>query len=420
MMRQIELKQNFEYSEQARIIINSKRYHQRWLTNNKDRKDDFQEEVMSFHPILRFTRCCVVIYRQVYGNREPTKPIIAISRHHFKSKLPLHNVWRFSHSRRWLKSNSHNTQALINEMENFTKEEYGSIQNLYCTDQSLGNHPLLLSIIHYFLSVTAFLGNTLILVASRKESSLHPPSKLLYCTLATTDLLVGLISEPSAAVYSMTLQKERDRKHWLGVCFYSAAVSTVSFTILCTVSLLTLAAISVDRLLALLSGVRYRHIVTVERTRAVVISFWISSIVFASFSVWKYKIPFSFRHGIILVCLLISAACYSKIYLVLRQRLHVNHEETANAGEILANIARYRKTVFTALWVQLTLVICYLPYSIVIVIVTVNGSSTFLHALWGFSAALVYLNSTLNPVLYCWKIRSFRKAVKDTVKQLWP
>lgn len=305
-------------------------------------------------------------------------------------------------------------------MENFTKEEYGSIQNLYCTDQSLGNHPLLLSIIHYFLSVTAFLGNTLILVASRKESSLHPPSKLLYCTLATTDLLVGLISEPSAAVYSMTLQKERDRKHWLGVCFYSAAVSTVSFTILCTVSLLTLAAISVDRLLALLSGVRYRHIVTVERTRAVVISFWISSIVFASFSVWKYKIPFSFRHGIILVCLLISAACYSKIYLVLRQRLHVNHEETANAGEILANIARYRKTVFTALWVQLTLVICYLPYSIVIVIVTVNGSSTFLHALWGFSAALVYLNSTLNPVLYCWKIRSFRKAVKDTVKQLWP
>ena len=306
-------------------------------------------------------------------------------------------------------------------MENLTKKEYGSIQNLYCTEQSLGSHTLALSVIHYFLSVTAFLGNTLILVASRKESFLHPPSKLLYCSLATTDLLVGLISEPSAAVYSMTLGLERDGyHHWLGVCFYSAAVSTVSFTILCTVSLLTLAAISIDRLLALLSGVRYRHIVTVGRTRAFVIWFWILSIVFASFSIWKYEIPFSFRYGIILLCLLISAACYTKIYFVLRQRLLVNREEKDKAGEILANIARYRKTVFIALWVQLTLVICYFPYSIVIAIITVNGSSPFLHALWGFSAALVYLNSTLNPVLYCWKIRSFRNAVKNTVKQLCP
>ena len=304
-------------------------------------------------------------------------------------------------------------------MENLTKKEYESIQNLYCTDHSLGNHTLVLSVIHYFLSVTAFLGNTLILVASRKESFLHPPSKLLYRSLATTDLLVGLISEPSAALYSVALGLERDRQYWLRVCFYSAAVSTVSFTILCTVSLLTLAAISIDRLLALLSGVRYRHIVS-GRTRTFVIWFWISSIVFASFSIWKYEIPFSFRYGIILLCLLISAACYTKIYFVLRQRLHVNHEEKAKAGEILANIARYRKTVFTALWVQLTLVICYLPYSIVIAIVTVNGSSPFLHALWGFSAALVYLNSTLNPVLYCWKVRSFRNAVKDTVKQLCP
>ena len=258
-------------------------------------------------------------------------------------------------------------------MENSTKKElYGSIQNLYCTDQSyaLGNHPaVVLSAIHYFLSVTAFLGNTLILVASRKESFLHPPSKLLYRSLATTDLLVGLISEPSAALYSMILGLERDRHHWLGVCFYSAAVSTVSFTILCTVSLLTLAAISIDRLLALLSGVRYRHIVTVRRTRAFVIWFWISSIVFASFSIWKYEIPFSFRYGIILLCLLISAACYTKIYFVLRQRLHVNNEEKEKAAEILGNIARYRKTVFTALWVQLTLVVCYLPYSIVIAIV---------------------------------------------------
>ena len=39
------------------------------------------------------------------------------------------------------------------------------------------------------LSITAFTGNFLTLVALHKESSLHPPSKLLHRCLATTDLL---------------------------------------------------------------------------------------------------------------------------------------------------------------------------------------------------------------------------------------
>ena len=46
------------------------------------------------------------------------------------------------------------------------------------------------------LSITAILGNSLILAALHKESSLHPPSKLLYRFLATSDLLVGLVSQP--------------------------------------------------------------------------------------------------------------------------------------------------------------------------------------------------------------------------------
>ena len=309
------------------------------------------------------------------------------------------------------------TQQTQTKMENFTNEGYLSTQNLFCTIQSSGDYTLLLAIINIFFSVTAFLENTLILIALNKESSLHPPSKLLYRCLATTDLFVGLISEPSAAVYSVTLAIERDQKHWLDVCFYSAAICTISFTILCTVSLLTLAAISVDRLLALLSGVRYRHIVTMGRTRAFLFWFWICSIGFASMSVWKYKIPFSFRYGIIFLSLLISGFCYLKIFLILHHRVNNNQAQKPHSHDIPLNIVRYRKTVSTALWVQLTLVIFYLPYSIVIAIITINGSTAFLDAFWRFSAFLVYLNSSLNPLLYCWKIRGLRRTVKDTVKR---
>ena len=61
-----------------------------------------------------------------------------------------------------------------------------------------------LAVLNIFLSLTAILGNSLILVALRKESSLHPPSKLLYRNLATTDLLVGLVTHPISVTYRIS------------------------------------------------------------------------------------------------------------------------------------------------------------------------------------------------------------------------
>ena len=64
------------------------------------------------------------------------------------------------------------------------------------------------SAVNILLSITAILGNSLILVALHKESSLNPPSKLLYRCLATTDLLVGLVNQPLYAAYWMSVVYE--------------------------------------------------------------------------------------------------------------------------------------------------------------------------------------------------------------------
>ena len=64
------------------------------------------------------------------------------------------------------------------------------------------------SAVNIFLSITAFLGNSLILVALSRETSLHPPSKLLYRCLATADLLVGLVSQPLDVTYWISLVHE--------------------------------------------------------------------------------------------------------------------------------------------------------------------------------------------------------------------
>ena len=38
---------------------------------------------------------------------------------------------------------------------------------------------------------------------------------------------------------------------------------------------------------------------------------------------------------------------------------------------------------------------------------------------WQFTVTLLYLNSSLNPFLYYWKIREVRQAVKETLRQLF-
>ena len=87
------------------------------------------------------------------------------------------------------------------------------------------------SSIHILLSLTAFLGNSLILVALHKESSLYPPSKVLYRCLATTDLLVGLVIHPLAVIHFMSFIHE----DW-GRCRWTYHAIFISGYALCSVS----------------------------------------------------------------------------------------------------------------------------------------------------------------------------------------
>ena len=291
-------------------------------------------------------------------------------------------------------------------------------EDLFCSSNlsaELHGHLTFISVFNSFLSVTAFLGNALILIALRKESSLHPPSKLLLRCLATTDLCVGVISEPLAGIFWMSVANE----HW-SICRYAFAAYSITVYILCGVSVGTLAAISVDRLLALLLGLRYRHVVTLKRTYVIVFTLWLFSAGFSATHFWNPFIPF--WYGIIYtsLCLIISIFSYTKIFHTLRnhQNQVLDHDQQPNQTNQL-NIARYKKAVSTAIWLQLTLVACYLPYVILAVSRAASGLNTSLYQAMHYTITLAYLNSSLNPILYCWKIDEVRQTVKDTIRQLF-
>ena len=285
-----------------------------------------------------------------------------------------------------------------------------------CVVRSSGKHWYFFSAIYKLFAITAAIGNTLILVALQKESYLHPPSKLLYRCLAITDLLVGLILQPSIASYATLLVKGHRSTH---LCLSIARISVVSFTTLSAVSLLTMTTISVDRLLALLLGLRYRQIVTLRRVRALVAVFWIVSLGFAVVTIWEFPLGKRYNLTLISLCILISSLCYFKIFFTLRQNQiqALQQQGQLNNGGIPLNIARYQKTVATAIWVEVTLIVCYLPFAIVTAVVTTQGSSPLLDGIWELTVVLLSLNSSLNPLLYCWKINTVKQEVKNTIRQ---
>ena len=132
---------------------------------------------------------------------------------------------------------------------------------------------------------------------------------------------------------------------------------------------------------------------------------------------WRGDIPFKQISVGILLNLVTSVFSYTKIQLTLRkhQTQIQNHvvQRQPNGGGSPLNIARYKRTVSSILWVQFALLVCYVPFGVVTGRRTTNGVD------WLATTSLLYLNSSLNPILYCWKIKEVRQAVKDTIRQLY-
>ena len=305
-------------------------------------------------------------------------------------------------------------------MANFTVNENSPIEMNEASQSSIpAGIALFLSILNIFLSITASLGNALIFVALNKETSLHPPTKLLLRCLTITDLFVGVIIHPLTVFfhsYSVTTLKSWEMFYYLDMLYKASSF------VLCQVSVLTSVAISVDRLLALLSGLRYRHVVTLARARAVITCIWLIGISIAAIHLWNINIAFTVAFADALVFLTISAVSYGKIIRTLRRQLQVVHavpQGQTNGGPAPLNIARYKRSVSSAIWVQLALVICYTPFFAVVMLMVYGGmSGGKVQIAYEMTATLAYFNSSLNPFLYCWKIRSVRQAAKGTIKEL--
>lgn len=283
--------------------------------------------------------------------------------------------------------------------------------------------PIFFSTLNLFFSTTASFGNVLILIALRKVNCFHPPTRFLFRSLAVADFLVGLIGQPLASaslVFPRVLVITRENSEqlsWLrlasnGFAFFFCGVSTLIST-----------AMSVDRLLALFLGVRYRSVVTLTRMGIVVLLILIITILVEFvWLVWHYRSStFAIPALIQFLSIAISTISLFKISMILRQHRNqvgnsFNSRQHGDGHAQTLNIAWYRKLASSVAWLHMGMVVCFIPM-ITLAVVSYAISFSFSLTMEGIALTLTFLNSTLNPILYCWKLREVRQAAINTVKQ---
>jgi len=285
----------------------------------------------------------------------------------------------------------------------YVRSDMQSLVNIYCSEKlirGVQNQVIYLSVIFILLGITAVVGNSLIPIALHKNTSLHQPSKVLLRNLVASDLCIGFVELVFGALGISILQG------WWQICRRLFFVNSIAANISITVSLWTITAISVDRVLALLLKLRYRQVVTLRKAYAVALASWIcngistATLWFFSLDAWKVL----FRTNIA-VCLITCTYSYTRTFYTLRHQqaqVHDNLREPENQTS-QGGMARYRKTVFSALWLLLALLsFSYSPHFLLAPFafreIENNPSPVFAIALTT-TALLMYFNSTLNPIL---------------------
>ena len=259
------------------------------------------------------------------------------------------------------------------------------------------------------LMLISILGNALVLAAITRTPSIRStPHMMMLCSLAVSDFLVGLIAQPIYIAEQLT--KDGFVKH---------AARMMGFS-LYGVSLWTITAITVDRFLALHYHMRYATLVTESRIKYTLTIIWLINFLLPGFGFWNKRVHNFVAATVTIICLLICMASYIRIYCFIRRhqlQIHAQQQAVQSSdAENNLNVPRLKRSALNTFVFFIVLIICYLPFYVVL---TLDGLSIRdWQSEWEFAITGVFMNSSINPLLYCWRLRELRTAVVKTARQM--
>ena len=268
---------------------------------------------------------------------------------------------------------------------------------------------LALCLLNAFLSYTATMLNIVTIHAIRKTPSLSKNLKTLLLSLAVSDLGVGLLAQPMYVVNLVSTDwNENNETSKTYNATYIA--SLVPANLLASATLFLVIILCADRFMAIHYYLTYKELVTHKRVVTAVVSTWVLSGLFSLTRLWIPKSIMYVVFGITGLACIIAATFFS-IRIYSSVRLHVNQMQVLHPQHVpqnaqMVNVRRLRKFAMMSVYVCFVLTVCYLPNICTLFAVAFTSRpSTGIKHLQFYTVTLFFLNSSLNPVIYCWKMK---------------
>ena len=274
-----------------------------------------------------------------------------------------------------------------------------------------------LCVLNFIFSPVAAFGNILAIRALWKASSIPANIKKLFLSLAFSDLAVGLFAQ---LMYAVVLRKAANGGHnFDSLCPTILTVCWSSLFLLACASFLNVTAIAVDRLLAITLHLRYRELVTSKRITTALVSVWITSGVAASLFISLRIHNATVVVSIHIVGLLLTTLAYIHIYRVVRHHQNQIQSQLQQQNAQAIDLLREKKSAFNAVYFYIIFVACYLPHFCSKMLLSTDNIQISFWFANHVAMFFVLLNSSLNPVVYCWRYREIRQIMKSTVKKIF-
>ena len=279
---------------------------------------------------------------------------------------------------------------------------------------------LCICVLHLLSSVLATVGNVLVIHAMWRASSIPATLRTLFLSLAFSDLATGAFVQPAFAVILAVISHIAGNENFV----FADLCPSVTVVMFCTyfflgASFFTVAAIAVDRLLAMFLHLRYQELVTEKRVAIGLVILWLAS---GLATLALLSLP-SHNDLVVVVVqaagLLLISVAYTAIYKVVRYHQNQIQCQTQVQNDGSVEAARVKKSALNALYVYIVSLACYLPSLVVGIPFVLDHLRLASLIAYYFSAYLVFLNSSLNPLVYCWRYREIRAIVKSSVKKLF-
>ncbi|XP_020625949.1 adenosine receptor A2a-like [Orbicella faveolata] len=292
--------------------------------------------------------------------------------------------------------------------------------NLVLFHQAFMTSLCLMNIVSSFVTIV---GNLLVIPALWKSSSLTLSMKVLFLNLAVSDLAVGLCAQPMFIIITcLMLSTEQNGGHNFDfLCPITMTLFWFLLVVFASSSFFSVTAIALDRFLAVSLHLRYSELITPRRLIITVILLWITSTISAAIFILLPKYNDMVAVSLEASGLFLTTVAYYQIFRIARRhRNQIQSHLQTHGNNQATNMARLKRSTFNTFYVFIVFVFCWLPSLTSFTVKEAwRSHSVEVSAANYLAGFIVFLHSSINPFIFCWRYQEIRRKAIAFLKNIF-